>query len=413
MSHPSRTIAFSDFEDESIMDLYDDPSWYYGRALDFETSPWNDRTFFGALVVRSYTGLGVTSKLDGTASREEVDHSSWTKAARYLFCGADQQEYWPGRRCIMEYTEDGTYLDEFCRFQYNNYAAAATWTTERQEAAAMAPETKPCHQDAQALVGKPASPPRQHASLKRREPAGGEVQAENPQRAKSRRRTAASQEEHEQDQDQDQEQEQEREQQAIRALTTFAPPPSPSPTGGAGLQGGAEDSGAWASSSVSYEQRASIARESRETWKQMVETMTEACKERGLEEGRELQQQLRGLKKDGQHGQKEAILRFLHVAHADGLLHDVHFSNDRDNSASGWASFRVRSDNSQAFFERLVALFGHEPHQVTEGKTKWRTVNNSLERFGLRPDGARGARSIWAKAYSGTIPFVAVTDGMQ
>jgi hypothetical protein len=73
-----------------------------------------------------------------------------------------------------------------------------------------------------------------------------------------------------------------------------------------------------------------------------------------------------------------------------------------------WQSFRVNSQSCHVFFQRLVSLFGLEADQVVEGSTSWRTVNNSLERFGMRPHAARGARSIWAKAYAGSIPFIKI-----
>jgi hypothetical protein len=141
-----------------------------------------------------------------------------------------------------------------------------------------------------------------------------------------------------------------------------------------------------------------------------VEKMVMACRERGLEESQDLQQQLSLLKKDGHHGQKEALLRFLHVSWKDGLLVDVAFASQGEHSANGWTSLRVNAQTSGVFFERLVSLFGLQPQQAAEGSTSWRTVNNSLERFGLRPHAARGARSIWAKAYAGTIPFIAIRD---
>jgi hypothetical protein len=156
---------------------------------------------------------------------------------------------------------------------------------------------------------------------------------------------------------------------------------------------------------MSYEQRAKDAREKREYWKQVVETMVVSCAERGLNSCAELQEQLRGLKKDGQHGQKEALMRFLHIARKDGFLTNITYTTSADKSAREWTSFRVHHASSHLFFQRLVELFGLESHQVTEGSTSWRTINNSLERFGLRPQ-SRGGRSIWAKAYAGTIPFV-------
>jgi hypothetical protein len=130
--------------------------------------------------------------------------------------------------------------------------------------------------------------------------------------------------------------------------------------------------------------------------------MVLACAARGLNSCPELQEHLRGLKKDGQHGQKEALMRFLHIARKDGFFVDITYTTAADKSGREWTSFRV---SSLLFFQRLVELFGLDAHQVTEGSTSWRTINNSLERFRLRPE-SRGGRSIWAKAYAGTIPFV-------
>jgi hypothetical protein len=137
------------------------------------------------------------------------------------------------------------------------------------------------------------------------------------------------------------------------------------------------------------------ARDMKRHWKVKVEDMRRQCKQRGLDSSQELCMHL----KKGMQAQKESLVRFLHIARADGLI----VAADEAQPGLIWAAFRVVCPN---FFQRVVALFGMELSDVSVNSQSWRTINNAWSNLGFTPNAAKGKHNIWTMAYSGQLDFV-------
>jgi hypothetical protein len=157
-----------------------------------------------------------------------------------------------------------------------------------------------------------------------------------------------------------------------------------------------------------------LARGKKTEWRATLGEMREQCRRRGLDNCPELTRQLEG---QNMMAQKESLVRFLHVARADGLIlvldnkatTTVNCSSSSDinnnNNNNRWAGFRVTHSD---FFARLVGLFGLDMSDIRVNSQSWRTINTGWTRLGFAPNGPRGKHDIWTRAYSGQLDFVSV-----
>jgi hypothetical protein len=140
------------------------------------------------------------------------------------------------------------------------------------------------------------------------------------------------------------------------------------------------------------------ARESKNTWKELLSQIRSQCRQRGLDTCRELREHLqRDIR-----CQKQALIMFLHIMRADGLI-----TSQSDKAVKGmWVSFSVVIDKAREFQLRLLELFGHHGQNMSPNTKGQRTINNSFSGIGYRPNGIEGKPFIWQQAYDGELDFV-------
>ncbi len=93
--------------------------------------------------------------------------------------------------------------------------------------------------------------------------------------------------------------------------------------------------------------------------------------------------------------QHECLLRQLQIAYAEGLIRlspSKNFTSDESRSFLGWTGFEVAPYRCAEFRRRIEGMFAHAPQE--------RTLNNTLRRAGLVPEGG------WSAAWSGDGAFV-------
>jgi hypothetical protein len=140
------------------------------------------------------------------------------------------------------------------------------------------------------------------------------------------------------------------------------------------------------------------ARSTRPAWRRRLIEMRSACSNRGLDTCRELRLHL--TKKT--QAQKEALIRFLHIARADGLL--ITLSDDAERGR--WAAFRVVAGTAGEFMLRLLELFGKDGQVLRPNTKPQTTIDRAFGNLGYRPNGTLGKSGIWEQAYCGLLEFV-------
>jgi len=110
--------------------------------------------------------------------------------------------------------------------------------------------------------------------------------------------------------------------------------------------------------------------------------------------------------------QDVAMIRFLHIARAKGL---VQFRGKGLFKKESFTAFRVNSAKKRQFGRELLLLFGmtneHENHASLHTLSDaWQTIQESFWYLGYRPDCRNsheiGDRTVWCMAFSGELDFV-------
>jgi hypothetical protein len=111
--------------------------------------------------------------------------------------------------------------------------------------------------------------------------------------------------------------------------------------------------------------------------------------------------------------QDVAMVRFLHIARAKGLLC---FRGKKLFKRESFTAFRVNSAKKRQFGRELLLLFGMTDESTSSHaklntlSDAWQTIQESFWYLGYRPDCRNrheiGDRTVWCMAFSGELDFV-------